>query len=470
MSIFRSSSSLLALAATAVLALPSTASATEGYAAHGFGARHKALAGAGAADSRDATAASLNPAGLVHVGDEFVMSVSAFNPNRSFSTDGPGILLNGPMDVDSDKPWFFIPNMAISTRAFANPLFDTMAFTMVGNGGMNTSFDNFANPTFFCGVAAGGGLSGSGTFCNGAAGINLLQMIMSVAVAKQITPGISVGIAPMFALQGFDARGLEVFNNFTAPGTGIATNENDWGYGFGLRGGIELSPMQNVRIGITGTTPFKMSDMNHYTGLFAEGGGFDIPASVQVGLAVDVTPALTLMFDYRHIWFSSIDSVGNPMSNLNGCDAFLGFFGFAGGSPNNCLGGSNGPGFGWKDVDAYKFGIEYRANENLTLRGGYAYNTQPIRSENVTFNILAPAVTQHHITGGLEYNLGGGYSMELAGMYSPKVSVTGPEFFNNAAIGAGFLLPAQNVTVEMDQFEVTAGIKYKWDQVSAPLK
>ena len=44
------------------------ANATEGYFQNGIGARHKAFAGAGVADSRDATATTNNPAGLVHVG------------------------------------------------------------------------------------------------------------------------------------------------------------------------------------------------------------------------------------------------------------------------------------------------------------------------------------------------------------------------------------------------------------------
>ncbi|MGD9783673.1 MAG: OmpP1/FadL family transporter [Hyphomicrobiaceae bacterium] len=449
MSIFRRISTAALLSAAAV-AFATPASATEGYAAIGFGARHKALAGAGAADSRDATAASLNPAGLTHVGNEIVFSISAFNPERGFSTDSAGPVLPGPISVDSDKPWFFIPNMAISTRAFANPLFDVLAFSMVGNGGMNSNYPGFPNTSPFC-----GGTPQQGPFCFGRTGVNLLQMVMSVAMAKQIAPGISVGIAPMAALQSFESRGLQLFNGFSVPGGVIENQENDWGYGFGLRGGIEIQPMQNVRIGVTGTTPFAMSKMNHYTGLFAEAGGFDIPASLQVGLAVDVNPALTLMFDWRHIWFSTIDSVGNPSTNILGCF----------GNPNFCLGGSNGPGFGWKDVDAFKFGIEYRHSDKLTLRGGYAYNTQPVQSRDVTFNIIAPAVTQHHITAGLAYDLGGGYTLELSGMYAPKVSVTGPELFDQI-FGAG----TQNVTLEMHQYEVTMGIKYKFGEPEAPLK
>lgn len=454
MLILRTSISALAVAAATALIFVTPADATEGYAPPGFGARSKALAGAGVADSRDATAAALNPAGLVHVGDEIDMSLSAFNPNRSFSTDGPGLLIGGPIDVDSDKPWFFIPNLAWSTRAFANPLFDVMAFTMVGNGGMNTSYPTFTNNNLnFC-------PGGQGVFCSGKAGINLLQMVMSVAVAKQIAPGISVGVAPMMALQSFDAHGTDLFAGFSTTGN-VSGNRNDWSVGGGVRAGIEIEPRKGFRIGVSGTTPIWMQDFEKYDGLFAQAGGFDIPASLQAGVAIDVTPALTLMFDWRYIWYSSVDSVGNPMSNILACPNV----GLGGTDPSSCLGGSHGPGFGWNDINILKFGMEYRANEKLTLRAGYAWNEQPINKADVTFNILAPAVTQHHITGGLEYDLGGGYHVELAGMYAPNVSVSGPEFFN-----AEFGGPPQHVKLEMSQYEVTVGVKYKFNEAMAPLK
>ena len=442
------------MAAAACLIAP-PASATEGYSAIGFGARHKALAGAGAADSRDATAASLNPAGLTHVGDEIVMSVSAFNPERGFSTDRQGFLLDD-ISVDSDKPWFFIPNFAWSTRKFANPLFDVMALSVIGNGGMNSSYPTFQQTSDFCGGVV------QGVFCTGKAGINLLQMVMSVAFAKQIAPGISVGVAPMMALQGFDAHGTDIFANASLTGR-VSGNRNDWSVGGGLRAGIELEPRKGFRIGISGTTPIWMQDFEKYDGLFAQGGGFDIPASLQAGVAIDVNPALTLMFDWRYIWYSSIDSVGNPMANLGGCT-------FGAPTEAGCLGGSQGAGFGWDDINVLKFGVEYRARPGLTLRAGYAWNEQPVNKADVSFNILAPAVTQHHITAGLEYDLGGGYSLELAGMYAPNTSVRGPEFFDQNAAGFGGTSTGQNVKLEMHQYEVTVGVKYKFGEDYAPLK
>ncbi len=44
-----------------------------------------------------------------------------------------------------------------------------------------------------------------------------------------------------------------------------------------------------------------------------------------------------------------------------------------------------GPGFGWNDATVIKTGIAYRPTDNLTLRVGYNYSTQPIPA-NQTFD------------------------------------------------------------------------------------
>ncbi len=67
-------SQLRRVAAAAALTLGSLSSgpiayATEGYFLEGYGTREKGVAGAGAADSRDPLAISINPAGLVDVGE-----------------------------------------------------------------------------------------------------------------------------------------------------------------------------------------------------------------------------------------------------------------------------------------------------------------------------------------------------------------------------------------------------------------
>lgn len=67
--------------------------ATNGYFAHGYGARNKAMAGAGTAQVEDAiAAAAINPAGLVNVGDRFDGELELFAPFREYNVSGQGTL------------------------------------------------------------------------------------------------------------------------------------------------------------------------------------------------------------------------------------------------------------------------------------------------------------------------------------------------------------------------------------------
>ena len=405
---------LLAMSAgilTCAIAL-SPASATEGYFQNGYGARQKALAGAGAADSRDVTAAALNPAGLVHVGTEASIAASLFSPRREIESPAFGT-------VESSSNYFIVPNLAASYRFAPNSFVDAVGFTVYGNGGMNTDWPSY--PNFGFGIFGGGKL-----------GVDLQQALISLAFAKQLGP-VAVGVAPILARQQFKARGLGAF--------GIPPTDTDVSWGGGVRGGLEVTLSPALRIGVAASSRIWMQDLDKYAGLFAEQGGFDIPPSLQAGIAFDLAPSLTLLADYKHIWFSSVKSIANSSTNL---------------AP---FGADNGPGFGWDDVDVLKLGVEWRASPDLTLRAGYAYATNAISARDVQLNILAPAVVQHHITGGFEYQLDRNLSVEFAGLYAPQGEQS------------GYLLDGVTpLDLRMHQYEATLGFKYKWDEATAPLK
>lgn len=440
-----------AVAAFAASLLTSTAAmATDGYFANGIGARHKALAGAGVADGRDATSAALNPAGILRAGNELAISASLFVPLREFTAEGTGFLPGGT--TESDRNIFLIPNIARNWKTVGNPYFDAVTLSMSGNGGMNTTYKPVTNPV--CGapiplpVAAG-----NGVFCGGKAGVDLTQLLISLAMAKSFGP-VSIGLAPTVAAQMFAAKGLGTFAPFSVSPTNLTNNTHEVVFGAGLRGGLEWAITPSFRFGVTGSTKIYSQKFDDYAGLFAEGGDFDIPANLQAGIAVDLSPRLTVMADYKRIWYSGVEAISNPSTNILAC---------AGGDISQCLGGTNGTGFGWSDMDIFKLGVEFRATPDLTLRAGYSYNTQQVQSRDVMFNLLAPGVVQHHITGGLMYRMSPNMDLELAGMYAPRTHVKGEElnFF-------GAPDPA-NVDISMAQFEITAGIKYRFD-TPAPLK
>lgn len=420
---------------------PGAAQATEGYFQYGYGARQKALGGAGVADGRDATSASLNPARLVHAPEELSIAGTLFSPRRSFTGSGaPGFTPDG--EVTSGSDYFLIPNLAYTYRTPGLALFDVVGLTVYGNGGMNTDYSA---------VPGGAGCppppfsSGTGPFCFGKAGVSLQQALISVAFAKTVAPGVSVGVAPILSLQQIRLKGLTAFGLASSDPAHVSGNSDDYSWGYGVRAGVEWSVAPSVRIGVAGNSRIYQQEFDRYRGLFAEQGDFDIPASLQAGVAIDVTRNLTLLADYKHIWYSSVDSIANPSTNL---------------AP---LGSDGGPGFGWQDIDILKLGLEWRSSPDLTLRAGYAYNTSPISSRDVQFNIIAPAVVQHHFTGGLEYRWSKDLSLEVAGSYAPEGTVSGSEL-------PGFGNPAHGIELAMHQWEVTLGLKYRLGPDATPLK
>ena len=338
---------LLAMIFATVLA-STAAMATEGYVVNGVGARSKALAGAGVADSKDATAASLNPAGLVNVPSQLNVSVSVLKLNGGFSSSG-GFGIDPDGHHESDNGLLIIPNLAATWRVNWG-FVDAIALTAYANGGVSTRYKDMANPA--CALVFG---SGSGVFCGGRLGVELEQTFYSIAFAKTIMPGVSVGLAPIVAKQTGKIDGVGAFASSSIDGANFSNRGTDESWGGGARGGIEWAAAPWLRFGVAGNTVIQMQNFDRYRGLLAERAAFDIPATIQAGVAIDLRPGLTFMADYKRIWFGSIAAVNNPSTNLELLIPF---------------GADNGAGFGVKDVDVIKFGLEWRQSPRADVAGG----------------------------------------------------------------------------------------------------
>ncbi len=423
--LLRTCASALALAAGIGL-VATDAMATEGYFQHAYGLRHKALAGAGVASVEDATGISINPAGLVGIGNQFNMGVSLFMPFRKYTATGT-VFVN-PGTHKSKKNIFPVPTLAYVRQLDADSAF---AVSIFGNGGMNTTWKADPNPN--CAPA-------TGPYCGGKAGVDLMQMFISAGYARRLSDGVSVGIAPLFALQRFKAYGLQAFSGFSSDPANFTNRGYSYSYGAGVRIGVMLKPTDTVSFGASFQSPIWMSKFKKYRGLFENRGDFDIPANLQVGLAWQATPDLKLMLDYRHIFNSSVDAIGNssriPLP----------------------YGVNGGPGFGWRDTNTVKLGIEFQASQDLILRAGYAYVwPNPVRGRDITLNILAPGVIRHEITGGATFRMDENNDIDFAFMFAPTGKQSGPEV---TIFGP---TPGSNITTKMYQFEVSLGWTYNFD-------
>jgi long-chain fatty acid transport protein len=259
------------------------------------------------------------------------------------------------------------------------------------------------------------------------------------------------------AFQGFTETFTQsMIANRTARATspsGLSDNGSDssWGYGFQL--GAIWSPLPQLDLGLSYRTKMFMERFDKYQDLFAEDGDFDLPAVGTIGLAFRPNDALTFALDVQQIWYSDVPAVGNSNQLAQLCNLNAAFGPTADGSVYNpafCLGGSKGAGFGWRDMTIWKLGVQYAINESFTVRGGYSHGNQPIKSQEVAFNALAPAVIQDHWTLGATYRLRDDYELTFWGMYAPEESVNGPGAFTGD----------QAPSIAMSQFEI--GVNFGW--------
>jgi long-chain fatty acid transport protein len=408
----------------AVLAA-SNANATDGYFAHGYGVKSQGMGGVGIALPQDALAAAANPAGMGLIGDRVDFGVTWFRPQREAEIRGTAFgFSDGKYDAN-DTENFIIPEFGYNRVINPNV---TLGVSVYGNGGMNTDYKK-AIPLFG----------------NTAPRMDLIQLFVAPTATWKINESNTVGVAVNLAYQRFEMKGLQ---NFTAVGAPFQTSESpnnvtnkgyDSSYGAGIHIGWIGQINDAVTLGATYQSKTYMTKFDKYKGLFAEGGDFDIPEMYGVGIAVKATPALTLAADVQRINYSDVDSVGNSVNNL-----------FVNGQ---LLGSKNGPGFAWKDVTAVKVGASYAWNENLTLRGGYNHSSQPIRSSETLFNILAPGVVQDHVTLGATYVLPNKSELSFSYMHAFEEKVRGsgsiPEMF-----GGG--------EADLKMYQDSLGIAYGW--------
>ena len=407
----------------AALFVAGSAFATNGYFPHGYGIKAKGMGGASVAMAQDSLGGATNPASMVFSGARMDLGLEWFSPRRDAERSGAGFpTLNG--SVDSDSMNFFVPEFGYN--AMLNPNL-SLGVSVYGNGGMNTDYTQ-AFPLF-----------GSTN-----PGVDLAQLFIAPTLAYKITPEHALGVSLNLAYQRFKAHGLE---NFTAPSgpmqfsaypDAVTNNGYDNSFGYGFRIGYTGQLTPNFAVGATYQSKTWMSEFDDYRGLFAEQGGFDIPANYGIGVAFTPVKDLTIAFDVVWIDYSSVKSIANPLlPNLFQAR----------------LGTDGGAGFGWEDMTVYKLGVQYAVSPALTLRGGYNYGKQPIPQSETFFNFLAPGVIESHWTLGATWTLENKSELSFSFMYAPSVTVNGVNSIP-PAFGGG------NINLKMG--EMSLGVAYGW--------
>jgi len=464
-----------------LLLAPAGAYATNGYFLIGFGAKSRAMGGAGVAYAQDSLAAAANPAGMANVGVNTMridVGGEFFNPPRAVRQDSNALESESTTGVNyrSGSNLFLIPNMGMIYK-FNRKMYIGMA--AIG-AGLGTRYNQAVpgKPACFNGdnTTNGGGSSFFNFNCNAdstTVGVSLMQMQMLPSVAYKINKQNSVGASLAFGVQQFRAYGLGAFQSlgFAGSTSNVSGVGNDWSYGAGIRvGWAGTFFKKRLSLGANYASRVYMTRFKKYKNLFAEQGSFDIPEHFALGLAVKATKKLTVAADIQRIMYSNVRSIGNlgPSAadpgdlNVNGTCAAnpANPTGDDGIDPANCkLGGNDGMGFGWQDQMVYKIGLDYTYSSKWNFRAGYNYGKSPISKDQVLFNMLAPATVEHHITFGASYRPSRNIEWSANFMHAFKNTIKGPSAFGPTGDPA-VDVNVDSVAISMQQTAVGLSFAY----------
>jgi long-chain fatty acid transport protein len=229
--------------------------------------------------------------------------------------------------------------------------------------------------------------------------VDLVQLFVAPTVAFKASEHHAFGVSLNIGYQRFSAKGIENFDNpnFSTSPASVNDRAGSGSFGAGFRVGWLGTLNKVLSLGATFQSRTYMQKFDKYKGLFAEHGGFDIPANVAGGVALKVHPKATFLFDAERIFYGQVKSIANPDFPIQ--------------AP---LGSSNGPGFGWHDITAEKVDFSSQLSPKLTLRAGYNHSGLPFNPSQAFFNLLAPAVVQHHLTAGATLGLHDGKEISIA--------------------------------------------------------
>ena len=382
----RSNRWIAALSALAlVLAFAPSAHATNGMYLIGYGAEAIGRAGANIGISDRSLAVNFNPAGISQLqGKHLSLNLAVLAPSLEFEN-----MINAPTDGESN--FFPLPAFSYVHGSKESPW--SWGIALVAQGGMGAEFRDLN--TFF------------GTRDRTFSEVRFATLIPTVAYA--VNEDMSFGAAlnlgygdvafsfyPETSFFNTQNPAMSFFGLDMDPAGGLQTN---------LRLGWWWRADPKLSVGLIYQTEtdsnFEDGDMvvnfeghpflGRKVGYKADVDGFTFAAQAGVGFGYRASDKVILALDVkRYYWDSAVNTVEVTATKPD-----------TPGAPPEIVVPFV---FDWEDQWVVALGMDYRATDRLTLRGGYNWGENPVPDE--TLNPLFPATIEHHLTFGLGYLVG----------------------------------------------------------------
>ncbi len=420
-----------------LIAVPVVLQATDGHFLHGSGAINEAMGGADTGLCLDATGSiSWNAACPARFqGRRFEFNATVFLPWRSLSSTvnavafGPGMpaaTLSGTTESGHNvslMPGFaFIYHRTGSANAYYGGLLAVSGF-----GVDYPQSTDFSNPILTPQAPNGFGFGNIRS--------NYMLVTMPIGVSRQMTERLSVGVSAVPAASLLQIIPAPFFAPVSAGSTTpyyLSAGNNAAAYGAGITAGVHYA-FERVAIGLSYRSPiwfqdFKWTRKDLAGGSHAMAFDMDLPQVVSIGTGISAAKNTRIGVDARWFNYANTDGFSKAGYNANGSVA----------------------GFGWNNIWAIGGGVRQVIRPALKIMAGYNYSGNPVPAKYTFFNTPAPAIVQHHVSGGITQTVHN-VDMTVTYYHAFKNSITGPWISGQGPI------PGTSVTSSMSENSITIG-------------
>lgn len=130
----------------------------------------------------------------------------------------------------------------------------------------------------------------------------------------------------------------------------------------------------------------------------------DLPMIVSVGAGYYGLPDTVIAMDIRYFDYENTDGFRRGGFNADGSVA----------------------GLGWDSVFSAALGVQHKLSEQLTVRGGYVFNENPIPAAQTQLGVGAPLYYKHQVSAGASIHVDEQVSLNLAYILAPRTDISGP--------------------------------------------
>jgi len=375
------------------------------------GTRAMGMANAFTAVADDASALWYNPAGIAFQegGNLMLGGVGIIVPKVDFTGNSSNPLTAfGPVSTSSDRKNFAIPHFHV---AYTDPKFGvSYGLSVTSPFGLETDW-----------VASGLAPSPSSPFFTSATFTRIELVNVNPNIAYKITDHLSIG-------GGFDyvyLKDVDLNNSFLTQNA----DGDGWGGNVALMYkddlfSVGVSYRTQVAIRITGTA------ISLLGGNTAATTSLKLPDMVNGGIAFHPTDTLTISIEADWTNWSKFDQIAlnyaSPMTVLTGLPAP-----FPPAAPVSSIVIPEE----YHPTIAARVGFEWKVNDDLRLRLGYAYDPSPVNDKN--FSPRIPVNDRHIFSTGIGYDITKAFTVDVAYMYLKQKDLNQTASTGNNAVRNG---------------------------------